>query len=366
MRILHVIFHLLQGGTERFAVDLCNRLADNPQDEIHLLTILDDTIPGNSYFLGRVQDNVFYHNLKQKNALKPKSLLATYKAIKEIDPDIVHMHCSTIPAYLPALLNRKPAYIHTIHGIADKAISFKWLRPIQRWFFKRELIHPVTISDTCHETYRRFYQLENGTCITNGIEPALQTPIAGEANKLIEDYKKGPDIPVFLHVARCSAEKNQQLLFDTFNKLHEEGKKFLLLVIGDGYGESEYIKLNDTKQIRILGTRENIGDYLACADFFILTSLWEGLPLSVLEAMSAGCIIISTPAGGVPDIVKDGTNGFLSPDFTTDGLYRTIIRAMGNRASIDKNAIKEQYLSNHTMERCAGEYANLYNKLHSE
>lgn len=364
MRILHIIFHLLQGGTERFAVDLCNRLAENPQDEIHLLTIVDDAIPGNSYFLERVQENVFYHNLKQKNALKPKSLSAVYKAIKKIDPDIVHMHCSTIPAYFPSLFNRKPLYIQTLHGIADRAISFKWLRPIQRWFFKKGLIHPVTISETCRKTYRQFYQLGNDTCITNGIEPALPTPLAVETKNKIEEYKKEPGTPVFLHVARCSAEKNQRLLFKTFNKLHEEGNKFLLVVIGDGYADSEYIKLNETEHIRILGTRENIGDYLSCADFFVLTSLWEGLPLSVIEAMSAGCITISTPAGGVPDIIKDGINGFLSPDFTAEGLYRTITRAMENAASIDKETIKEQYLQNHTMKKCAGEYAKLYKRLH--
>lgn len=364
MRILHITFHLLQGGIERFAVGLCNSLAADPQNEIHLLTIVDDKIPGNSYFLEKLDKNVTYHNLGQKNALKPKNMIAVYKAIKEIDPDIVHMHCNNIPAYLPSLFNRKPTYIYTQHGIADKAISFEWLQPIQRWFFKKRLIHPVTISETCRKTYRKFYNLDNDLCITNGIDPALPTPREEEVRKEIEEYRNSPDTPVFLHVARCSEEKNQKLLFDTFNRLHESGKKFLLVVIGAKYEDSEYIKLNDTGYIKILGTRGNIGDYLACADFFVLTSLWEGLPLSVLEAMSAGCITISTPAGGVPDIIKDGVNGFLSPDFTTDGLHKTVIRALENSGSIDKKAIREQFLQNHTMEKCAEEYAKLYNRLH--
>ena len=171
MKILHITFYLVQGGIERFAVDLCNNLSQNPQNDVHLLTVVDDTQPGNSYFLNKLSKNVTYHNLKQKSALKFKSIINTYKAIKEINPDIVHIHCSTILGYLPALFYKKPKYIQTIHNVADKAISFQWLRPIQRWLFKKELIQPVTISKTCHKTYREFYKLNNGVCITNGIEP---------------------------------------------------------------------------------------------------------------------------------------------------------------------------------------------------
>ena len=156
--------------------------------------------------------------MKQKSALKFKSIINTYKAIKEINPDIVHIHCSTILGYLPALFYKKPKYIQTIHNVADKAISFQWLRPIQRWLFKKELIQPVTISKTCHKTYREFYKLNNGVCITNGIEPALPTPLSNSVKKELDEYRKNDNAPIFLHIARCSVEKNKDLLFKTFER----------------------------------------------------------------------------------------------------------------------------------------------------
>lgn len=363
MKILHITFYLVQGGTERFTVDLCNNLSANSQNEVHLLTVVDDTLPGNSYFLNRLSKKVKYHNLKQKSALKIKSIFSTYKAIKKINPDIVHIHCSTILGYLPALFYRRPKYIHTIHGIADKAISFKWLQPIQRWLFKKEFIHPVTISTTCRKTYREFYKLNNDTCITNGIEPALPTSLADSVKREMEGYRKNSNVPIFIHIARYSVEKNQELLFRAFERLHKNGKKFTLIIIGANHEESNFFKSNQIDCIKFIGTKQNIGDYLAHADYFVLTSLWEGLPLSILEAMSTGCITISTPAGGIPDIIEDGKNGFISPSFTVNDFYNTIIRAEENSHTIDKTSIIEQYNRNHRMDVCTEKYCELYNKL---
>ena len=363
MKILHITFYLVQGGIERFAVDLCNNLSQNPQNDVHLLTVVDDTQPGNSYFLNKLSKNVTYHNLKQKSALKFKSIINTYKAIKEINPDIVHIHCSTILGYLPALFYKKPKYIQTIHNVADKAISFQWLRPIQRWLFKKELIQPVTISKTCHKTYREFYKLNNGVCITNGIEPALPTPLSNSVKKELDEYRKNDNAPIFLHIARCSVEKNQDLLFKTFERLHNNGKKFTLIIIGANHEESDFFKNNHNDSIKFIGTKQNIGDYLTHADFFILASLWEGLPLSILEAMSAGCITISTPAGGIPDIIEEGKNGFISPSFTVNDFYNTIIRAEEKSLTIDKATVIEHYNKGYTMDICAENYYKLYNKL---
>ena len=70
-----------------------------------------------------------------------------------------------------------------------------------------------------------------------------------------------------------------ELHFDTFTKLHNSGKEFLLVVIGSGYENSPYMYLNKTDCIKILGAKQNVGDYLACAAYFVLSSIFEGLPL---------------------------------------------------------------------------------------
>ena len=66
-------------------------------------------------------------------------------------------------------------------------------------------------------------------------------------------------------------------------------------------------------RVELLGNRLNVGDYLKAADIFIMPSLWEGLPIALLEAASYGLLIITTDVGGNPEIITDELNGFLVP-----------------------------------------------------
>ena len=137
----------------------------------------------------------------------------------------------------------------------------------------------------------------------------------------------------------------------------------MLLAIGAGFENSPYMHLNKTEHVKILGTKQNVGDYLACADFFVLSSTWEGLPLSLLEAMSMGCVPISTPAGGVVDVIKDGENGLLCPTFESVDFYNTIAKVFDKDFAINKKQIIKDYEENYTMEVCVNKYYNVYKDL---
>ena len=134
----------------------------------------------------------------------------------------------------------------------------------------------------------------------------------------------------------------------------------MLVVIGAGFDNSPYMHLNDTEYVKILGTKQNVGDYLACADYFVLSSSWEGLPISLLEAMSIGCIPISTPAGGVVDVIKNGENGYISPSFNSEDFYKTVCKSFNDTELIDKETIINDYKENYTIEVCASKYYNAY------
>ncbi|MBQ8805585.1 MAG: glycosyltransferase [Bacteroidaceae bacterium] len=361
MKILQIIFNLSQGGAERFVVDVCNELIKSPKNDIYLLTINANNNKSLHYY-ETLSTKVKYKNIGSLKGLCLKSIMGVYKVIKDIKPDIVHIHCSPVLIYLPSLFYKKAKYVHTIHNLASKAISFQWLRGFQKWLFKKH-IQPITISKICQESYKSFYGQDNAICITNGRAALITTDEAKNVKKEIEGYKKSKDTPVFIHVARYAEQKNQELLFNAFNKLHNDGKDFLLIIIGAGFDNSPYIHLNETSHIKILGTKQNVGDYLACADYFVLSSIYEGLPLSLLEAMSMGCIPISTPAGGVVDVIRDGENGLLSPSFDKDNYYKTIKRVFEKDFSIEKNDIIKEYKENYTIEVCADSYYGIYREL---
>lgn len=360
MKILQIIFTLAQGGAERFVVDMCNELSAN-NNEVYLLTVNANTHKERHY-LDSLSPKAIYQNVGAHKGLSLKSIIGVYKAIRDIKPDIVHIHCSAVLIYLPVLLYKKAKYIHTLHNVAEKAISFQWLRKFQGWLFRKNL-QPITISNICQQSYIDFYKQNNAICITNGRAKLEKTNEYATVKKEVEAYKQGKTRPVFIHVARFAEQKNQKLLFDTFIKLHNEGKEFLLVVIGAGFENSPYMHLNETGYIKILGAKQNVGDYLACSNYFVLSSLWEGLPISLLEAMSMGLIPICTPAGGIVNVITDGKNGFLSKSFNEDDFYNTVARAFNKETTINKDEIIKEYKNNYTMEVCVNKYYQIYNKL---
>lgn len=361
MKILQIIYNLSSGGAERFVVDLCNKLAENKEDEIYLLTTNDDTIPGNNHYCEFLSKDVVYHNIGAKSGFSIKSIFGVYKIIRKIKPDIVHLHSNLVLLFLPSLLCRNVKLIHTLHNISEKTLTIKQFKPIYKFIYKSK-VQPITISKSCQQSYVDFYKQNNAICITNGRVKLTTTEKYDSVKKEIEEYRKRKSLPVFIHVARYAEQKNQKLLFETFVRLHDNGKEFLLLVIGSGFENSPYMYLNETGYIKILGTKQNVGDYLACADYFVLSSIWEGLPISLLEAMSMGCIPICTPAGGIVDVIKNGNNGLLCHTFEANDFYNTIAKVFDKDFTLNRETIIKDYENNYTMEVCVGKYYDIYLK----
>ena len=363
MKILQITYSLASGGAERFVVDMCNELIKNLNNEVYLLVIHDLSVPKNSHYLPELSKKVKCLNVGAKKGLCPKSVMGVYKTIKKIKPDIVHAHCDLTLLYLPSLLYKKTNYIHTLHTIAENNIVHKRLMPFQRFLYNK-YVQGITISNICQKSFVDFYNLDNSSkCIVNGRAKMLPTSMLENVKAEIEGYKNGKDIPVFIHVARYYPEKNQKRLFDAIEKLHKCGKEFLLVVLGRNYENSPHMILNETDYIKIIGAKNNVADYLACADYFLLSSDWEGLPLAMLEAMSMGCIPISTPAGGVVDVIKNGENGLLCPTFDSTDYYKTIEKVFAKDFAISKERVINDYQDNYTMEVCVNKYYDVYKQM---
>lgn len=229
------------------------------------------------------------------------------------------------------------------------------------YLFKRNKVKPITISAACQQSYRETYHVCNDLCVVNGCEPLTITKEAPSVKREIEMRKHHPDDIVFIHVARHHPIKNHGRLFRTFLRLEKEGERFILLVLGEHY-DSCQMELKDSKSIFLLGAKKNVGDYMSVADFFVLSSDSEGLPMTLLEAMSMGVVPVSTPAGGVVDVIEDGVNGYVAESFDDEDFYRKIKQAMNERGSIPPERIKQHYETHFSMEACAENYYEAYKK----
>ena len=348
MRILVIIYSLASGGAEHFTVDLCNALADS--HDITLLTTNDDSDESNNHYLSELKPSVHYVNLKCSSGNSFAAIFRIFLYIKKHRPDIVHANTDLEQLMLPALLLRNARYFHTIHSLANVYVKKRILIPVYRILY-RNRVTPVTISKQCSLSYRQLYKLDNDIIIFNGRSRPECSKNAESVKKMLDSFRG--DGHLFIHVANYSPAKNQQVLFEAVEKV--PGAR--LVVVGGGFPNT-IIQSQDSERILFVGTCKNIADYLSPAEYFILSSLYEGLPLSLLEAMSYGIVPVATPAGGIQDVIRDGENGFLASGFDSDSLSMAMNRAIAS--PLNREKIRTEYTELYSMQSCASQYEHLF------
>jgi glycosyltransferase involved in cell wall biosynthesis len=327
-KIIHVIGSLDHGGAERFVTDLCNELSKKNLDVI-LVSLCANALKDS--LIDQISERVQYVSFSKKKGLSISVLFRLTKWLQAQRATVVHSHLNGLEyLMLYRLLSRKTVFYHTIHNIAEEECPGFSLKLIRKLFYKANKVIPVTISAECSDSYRRYYRLRNDQMIENARKSLKTTPSRAELKK---KYKSSADEVLLVHIGRISIEKNQSLLIRAVKMLNQiESRKCRLLLIGEIKDQLLYHQLlsqaaADTR-IEFLGLKKNIADYLSIADAFCLSSNWEGMPISLIEAMSLGCVPVCTAVGGIPDMITDGFNGFLSkPDHLpayTDALQHII------------------------------------------
>ncbi len=360
MKIIEITHALSSGGGERLVVDLCNRFAETAGIEVVLLISKDLSIPGNSHYLPDLSKKVTLIELKEKGRFSFSSLIKYYYILKHENADIVHSHGGFISLLIPSLLLKRAKYFVTMHTLPSRWAYTNWRKKLSAFLFNRNVM-PITISDVCHKDYINFYGRDNDVVVVNGREPLRTTELAKDVRKYINGLKSSTDTPIFIHVARAHPVKNHLRLFSTFKRLAKEGIDFELIVLGTGY-EVYDKELYNNLHIHLVGECRNVGDYMACADFFVLTSDNEGLPLTLLEAMSMGVIPICTPAGGIKDVIRNGENGYMPIEIDDELYYNSVKKALQERGIISSDRIIEDYQKQYSMKVCAENYLKVFKR----
>jgi len=144
-------------------------------------------------------------------------------------------------------------------------------------------------------------------------DPALRTALSRASAR-----------PIVLTVARLDQQKGHTVLFDAIRDVPDA----LFVLAGDGPEktvlEAKARALGIADRVVLLGHRGDIGNLLAACDLFVLPSLYEGLPLAILEAMAAGKAVVATAVGGVAEAVLDGVTGVLVAPRDPSALAKTI------------------------------------------
>ena len=242
----------------------------------------------------------------------------------------------------------------------------KIYRFIYKILFKHFNVTPISISKKVLESVQAIYGKEFQVLIENGVKQPILTKNLQDIKNEINSYKLDKSTNIFLNIGRISHQKNHKMLVKVFSDLISEGKNIVLVIIGQDTTENkEYEKVLlqiKNKNIHLLGMKANIADYLSCSDAFCLSSLYEGLPITLLESLAMGTVPICTPAGGIPDVINNDT-GFIAKDYSYQSFKKEIIDFLKMPYSNKENKeieCKKLYLLKYSIGNTANNYTDLY------
>jgi glycosyltransferase involved in cell wall biosynthesis len=255
------------------------------------------------------------------------------------DIDVVHSHEFTMAVYGAAAARIVGIpHIITMHG--GFKVCTAWRRRVALRWAMRSSTHTVMVS---RATQRQFaadlgVDEKHFSVVPNGV-PAH----SGVADGVRSEFKIQPDECVLLSVGTLERHKGHRILLEALAKLSaSETVGRWRLIIAGGRGGDQHDSLLDfieesglDERVRIVTNRNDIADLLALADVFVMPSLIEGLPMALLEAMSARKPIIASATAGIPEAIVSGREGILVPPGDVRSLSEALIAMLRDRSMRD-------------------------------
>ncbi len=252
--------------------------------------------------------------------------------IKSKQVDLVHAHGTRANSNVlwPAKALDIPV-IYTVHGWSfhpDQKTLIRKVRIMGENYLVSRTALNISVSKSNQQSGKDVLHNFNSVVVNNGINQQKFNP-ANNYNNVRQELNIPDNKLLVLFIARFTLHKQPLALIKAFAKAVKENPDLHLLMVGDGDQKEEAIQLIETLQltnnITLEKFRQDVPQVLACADIFVLPSLWEGLPIGLLEAMSMGKTIIASNVDGTSEIIEHGVNGWL---VQTDDLIQNTAHAI--------------------------------------
>ncbi len=355
LRVVEVIPSLVIGGAEVFAVQLAQALREAGHDA--KLLVLKHAGP----LEARLGDLAPHTAVLGKRSRWDASVL--FRATRQLQawkPDVVHTHLFTALSWgtVAAQAARVPVRVHTQHAVHDDEYAYlPWIRRGLSGLVDTVVgCSPAVVDDIAR---RRLSPLAPTCVIENGI------PLAGRPTSTLDG-----DPLRLVSLGRLVPIKGQRHLIDAVALLRARGVAVHLTLGGEGelrdalQQQIHALDLGD--RVRLAGQVDAVPAFLASADLFVLPSLSEAMPISLLEAAAAGLPLLVTASGGAPRLIEAGAGGDVVPPGDAEALAAAIARvaalpvearrALGARS-------RALVLARYDIAATAAAYADLFHRL---
>jgi glycosyltransferase involved in cell wall biosynthesis len=362
LRVVHVAGSAEWGGGERY-LELLARHLDRERFSLAVV------MPAEGPLRARLASAAVEAHVVDLGALvSVRAVVRLAAVLRRLAPDVVQSHGARSNVYtrLAARLAGVPAVVSTIHNaLADYPVSLARLalyRAVERF------TRPLATCAVCVAAALAPEDPARSVVIHNGIDVDDFDPDAGRlwAPALGRDLGLGTG-PVVGFVGRLTPQKDPVAFVRTLATLRASRPDVQGLVVGDGPLRSTVEDVARALGVtcRFVGERDDVTALFALVDVFLLTSVSEGFPFVVLEAMAMERPVVATAVNGVPEIVEDGVTGVLVARGDVDGMARALLgmlaspgaaRAMGRAG---RRRVAERF----TARRMADETQALYLRL---
>lgn len=352
MKILELLISFRPGGAERVAVELARGLRDKGTVP-DIYSLIDRGFLREFAEEGGIRTGSF--GIKDPRLFplvtgKLNSLAGAY--------DLCISHC-TYADYALSLARTGGPKILTIHSVDFNRWRVPGWANMDKWFYGRA-DSLVAVSQLAADTFseKTGISKEKIRVIRNGVDPS-RFFLRREAS----------DPPAILVVGRFFPVKRHDLAIKVSRSLHDNGISHKIIFAGDGP-----LKKNSERFARetlpegsfeFLGAAKNMPEVYAKADILLITSSYEGIPVSMLEAMASGLPVVSTAVGGIPEVITNGVEGFLIPYGDTETLVDracAIIRDQATRRVMGQNA-RSRVERDFSLDRMTNDYLKLFKEL---
>ena len=364
--VVHLIYRLDFGGLETLLVDCINHMP--PERYRHAIVCLT----GYTAFADKItRPGVELYALDKQPGLGLGIHVKLFKLLRRLRPAVLHTYNFACAEYAaPAWLAGVPVRVHAEHG--RDASDPQGLNPKHN-FLRRALVpfidRYVPVSHDLHRWLTDVVRIPaaKSELIMNGVDtvrfapnlPAAATPWAGE------------DVFVIGTVGRLQDVKDQASLIEAFALLRARGAdtRARLAIVGDGPLREKLAQkaraLGVLDLVWFPGARNDIPELMRAFDVFALSSIAEGTPVTLLEAMACGLPVVATKVGGIPEVVQDGVNGALVPASNPQALAAALETYLQDAARLAAHgtAARANIERHYSVAAMVGAYTALYDRL---
>jgi glycosyltransferase involved in cell wall biosynthesis len=361
--VLHVVLNLDPGGTERLVIELCSRLRGRFRTAVCCLDSPGAWAPE----VEAVGTPVFA--LGRHPGFRPALGIRLAAIAQAQHMRVLHCHHYSPFVYASVAKVLRPSLrvLYTEHGrLHNGAPSRK--RQLGNYLLRAMPYGIYAVSDNLRQ-----HMLAEGfvgrevRVIRNGITP-LRRGGCRDRTAVRRELGLEAGGPVIGSVGRLDPVKGLDVLVIAFAEVWKACPPARLLIVGEGSDRDRLVRLAHelgcADAVRFAGHRPDVTRMLDAIDIYVNSSLFEGISLTILEAMAAGKPVIATSVGGNPEIVRDGVNGVMVPPADPHSLARAIqeLCADPDRAKVFGDAGRLRVDQQFTIDRMVEDYAREYER----